>query len=211
MREISNASGSTINESNEAADEDVKKNESEYEFLPGNILNCLPMTMKPYTSTIKKGDAICTNGHFFFWRSGDTLFKANIAGLNALNFKIIDKVSVDWHSDAKMLFFKDKLFIRHKDLDREKAFVVYDANTLKHLEDYEIKIEDPSKALDTGDDEEDAKSENENNAPFTPTTLEDFQLDKKCPTCTFANGVTAMECEMCTTDLSGVEPSGAPV
>lgn len=87
-------------------------------------------------------------------------------GLNALNFKIVDKVSVDWPSRAEMLYFKDKLYVRHPDLGREKPFIVYDANTLKHLEDFEIKIEDPSKESsgDAEAEESDESDKDDNSA-----------------------------------------------
>lgn len=63
--------------------------------------------------------------------------------------------------------------MRHSDTGRDKAFIVYDANTLKELEDYEIKIEDPKK--DSTEAEEDIDYEGvADSAVFSPTSLEDF-------------------------------------
>jgi len=95
LREIANASGHNT-ESEAASSKDEAKHSVEYEFLAGEELNCLPMTMKPYDGTISRDDQICTNGHNFWWRHADTLYKANIVGLNGLNFKILDKISVSW-------------------------------------------------------------------------------------------------------------------
>jgi len=161
VRDIMEASGASVAESEGDSKDESNKNDSQYEFLPSYSLNCLPMLLEPYNQFVSNTDLMCTDGRFFYWKNDKGLYKATIAGINALSFKLVEhNKDIEWPEHSQMLLYKDKLYVRHKDNGREKAFLVYNTCTLKVIEDFEIKIKDEKEENAEGSDgEESAKSD----------------------------------------------------
>jgi hypothetical protein len=175
LKAVVSSSGSGAVSNSNIESEDKTNSSTQFKWDTIGVLNCLPMTMKPYNKNIETHDDVCTDGKFFYWKCDQGLFKASIGDFNSLSFKIVAK-NTECLSEAptsRMLYHNGKLFVRHSVTTREKPFIVINAQNLELIEDYETKVKDPNdevKSDDEGDKEESTKP---------VTILRDEKADKK--------------------------------
>jgi hypothetical protein len=62
----SSGSGAVSNSATES--EDKTNSSTQFKWDTIGVLNCLPMTMKPFDRNIETQDDICTDGKFFYWK-----------------------------------------------------------------------------------------------------------------------------------------------